>query len=62
MANRHRSLLDVEAAARYLGITQRHVRRLIHERRVPYVKIGNRVRLDPDDLDEFIADHRIGPR
>ncbi len=52
-------LLDVSDAAELLGITVRHVRRLIYERRIPYVKIGSRVRIDPRDLDRFVDEHRV---
>jgi len=49
-----RPLLDVEQAAQYLTTSEHFVRRLIRERRIPYVKIGRHVRLDPDDLDTYI--------
>ncbi len=51
-------LLDLDQAARYLGTTERHVRRLWQERRIAAVKIGSRVRFDPQDLDAFIEAHR----
>ena len=51
--------VDLAGAADYLGTTPRHVRRLVTERRIPYVKIGRFTRLDPDDLDEWISAHRI---
>lgn len=55
----HRSPLDVEGAAVYLGTTVRHVRRLVAERRVPFVKLGGKVRLLPDDLDRFLDAQRV---
>ena len=33
-------LVDIEAVAAELGVHIRHVRRLVHERRIPYVKWG----------------------
>lgn len=51
-------LLTVEQAADYLTTSAHFVRRLIRERRVPFVKIGRHVRLSPDDLDTFIAQGR----
>lgn len=51
-------LLDAEAAARRLGTTERHVRRLAHERRLDSVKVGKKLRFDPADLDAFIAANR----
>jgi len=40
-------LLDSEALAAHLGITECHVRRLVAERRIPFVKVGRFVRFDP---------------
>ncbi len=47
-------LLDITGVAAYLGITERHVRRLVFERRIPYLKLGNRLRFDPDRLAEWL--------
>jgi excisionase family DNA binding protein len=52
----HRSPLDVAQAAEYLGMKPRFVRRLIDERRINFFKVGRFVRLDPDVLDQFLAD------
>ncbi|MGA2530303.1 MAG: helix-turn-helix domain-containing protein [Acidimicrobiales bacterium] len=40
-------LLDGTGIAQHLGITERHVRRLVSERRIPFVKVGRFVRFDP---------------
>ena len=42
-------LLDVEGAAEYLSVTPRFIRRLVAERRVPFVKLGRHLRFDPAD-------------
>ena len=52
-------LLTIDQAAEYLGTGQRFVRRLISERRIPYVKLGKHVRLERSALDGFINDGRI---
>ncbi len=54
-----RELLDVPAAAEYLGTGERFVRRLIAERRVTFVKVGRLVRLDARDLDAFLDAGRV---
>ena len=54
-------LLTVEQAAERLCTKPRFIRRLIAERRIPYVKLGAHVRLDDHDLDAFIAAGRITP-
>ena len=55
------NLLSVEAAAEYLSASPRFIRRLVAERRVPYVKVGRLVRLTTEDLDAFIASVRVEP-
>lgn len=35
-----RTLLDIEGVAARLGVTVRHVRRLVADRRIPYLKWG----------------------
>jgi excisionase family DNA binding protein len=47
-----RSLLDVPAAAIYMGCSHRFMRRLVQERRIPFVKLGGtKVRFLVLDLD-----------
>ena len=52
-------LLDYEAAAMYLCTTPRHVRELWAQRRLAAIKVGRSVRFSVDDLDIFIASHRV---
>ncbi len=42
-------LLTIDQLAEHLGITTRHVRRLVAERRIPYVKDGWLERSRRDD-------------
>ena len=55
-------LLTVEEAADRLGTSVRFVRRLVAERRIAYVKVGRHVRLDPGDVEVFIAARRVEVR
>ena len=55
-------LVTVEEAAERLGTSVRFVRRLIAERRIAYVKVGRHVRLDPADVEAFIAASRVQVR
>ena len=48
-------LLTVEQAADYLNITEHFVRRLIRERRIPFLKVGRLVRLRRADIDAYLA-------
>ena len=51
----HDGLLDIDGLAERLGVGERFVRRLVEERRIPYLKIGRLVRFDTDD-------HQTDPR
>lgn len=59
------ALLDVHGAADYLGTTLRHVRRLVEERRIPFIKLGDGrsapLRFDTARLDEWLSDHSFEP-
>jgi excisionase family DNA binding protein len=52
-------LLDVEGVALRLGVTARHVRRLVAERRIPFIKWGHLLRFEPADVERWIAEQRI---
>ena len=54
------ALLDVDGLAEWLATSPRHVRRLVAERRVPYVKVGHFVRFDRDDISAWIEDQKVG--
>ena len=47
-------LIDITAVAQRLGVQVRHVRRLVHERRIPYIKWGHLIRFDPTDISAWI--------
>ena len=53
------ALLGVGDLAERLGTTERFVRRLVAERRVPFHKVGKYVRFDPADIDEWLVAHRV---
>lgn len=55
------TLIDMAMAAEHLGVSLRHVRRLVAEKRIPYVKVGHFVRFDPGELVQWIDEHRIEP-
>jgi excisionase family DNA binding protein len=51
-------LLSTEQAAQYVGVSTRTVKNLMSGGQIHYVKIGRSTRLDPIDLDAFIARNR----
>lgn len=54
-------LMDVPALAERLGVNERHVRRLIAERRVPFIKWGHLIRFDPVEIDDWLDENRRRP-
>lgn len=54
-------LLDLDGIAAHLSVTPRHVRRLVAERRIPFVKWGHLLRSDPVEIAAWLDDHRISP-
>jgi excisionase family DNA binding protein len=53
-------LVDIEEVASQLGVGIVFVRRLVAERRIPFVKIGKFVRFDPDEVATWIDEQRVG--
>ncbi len=53
------ALWDIAALARRLCVTERFVRRLVAERRVPYCKVGKFIRFDPERIDAWLASTSI---
>lgn len=47
-------LLDVNAAAGYLSVTPRWMRRAVSERRLPYYRLGGRIRFLRADLEAYV--------
>jgi excisionase family DNA binding protein len=52
-------LLDSKAIAQHLGVNERHIRRLVSERRIPFVKWGHYVRFDPDEVSKWLVDAKV---
>jgi excisionase family DNA binding protein len=53
------ALVDVVGAAARLGVSERHVRRLVAERRIPFIKWGRLLRFDEQDLEVWINAARV---
>ncbi|OEU96270.1 excisionase family DNA-binding protein [Streptomyces oceani] len=54
-------LLTVDEAAERLGTGVRFIRRLIHERRIRYVKLGKPIRIPESVLDAYIEARTVEP-
>jgi excisionase family DNA binding protein len=53
-AIRRPKLLTLKQVADQLSVNERHVRRLVAERRIPFVKWGHLLRFDPDEIAEWL--------
>ena len=51
-------LLDIPTVAGHLGVQPRHIRRLVHEKRIPYIKWGHLIRFDPTDIAVWLDANR----
>ena len=51
-------LIDIHGVADVLGVTPRHIQRLVAERRIPYLKVGRFVRFDRAELSVWL-DQRV---
>lgn len=54
-------LLTIAELAEHLGVDVRHIRRLVSERRIPFIKWGHLLRFDPAEIDTWIDTHRRHP-
>lgn len=58
MATNRARYVDINGVAEYLGVTVRHIRRLVAEKRIPYIKWGSMLHFDLDEIDAWIDEHR----
>lgn len=56
-----RRLMSISEVAELLGVDVRHVRRLVHEKRIPYIKWGHLLRFDPGEIATWIDTFRRHP-
>jgi excisionase family DNA binding protein len=52
-------LLDIAGVAEHLGVSERHVRRLVAERRIPFIKWGHLLRFDPVEIASWLDRARV---
>jgi excisionase family DNA binding protein len=54
--------LTIKAAAAYIGATVWCVRQLIWDRKIPFVRLGNRYVIDRQDLDNYMQSQKVPAR
>lgn len=52
-------LMGITAVADRLGVSVRFVRRLVAERRIPYIKLGHFLRFDPVVIEDWLDQARV---
>ena len=52
-------LMNIAELAEHLGVAERHVRRLVFERRIPFVKWGHLIRFDPAEVKTWLDAARV---
>ncbi|MGR3220851.1 MAG: helix-turn-helix domain-containing protein [Candidatus Anammoxibacter sp.] len=57
--NENNGLLNVAEAAELLGVKESSIRQLVFKRRIPFVKIGARVRFKRNRLESYINDNVV---
>jgi excisionase family DNA binding protein len=55
-------LIDIPTLAEWLGVGVRHVRRLVTEQRIPYIKWGHLIRFDVSQVGDWLKDAERPPR
>ena len=53
------NLVDIDTLAAHLGVSVRHVRRLVAERRIPFLKWGHLLRFDPAEIAAWLEESRV---
>jgi excisionase family DNA binding protein len=51
--------MTVDELAELLNVSVHHVRRLVFERRIPFLKIGSRVRFETAAVEEWLSTLRV---
>lgn len=51
-------LMDITGVAARLGVPVRHVRRLVAERQIPYIKWRRLLRFDPNEIEAWLDTSR----
>lgn len=55
-------LISPDQLAERLGTSRRHLTCLVHERRIPFVKVGWLLRFDAEEITAWIDEHRSAGR
>jgi excisionase family DNA binding protein len=51
--------MNIQAAATYIGANVWFLRNLIWNRKIPFLKLGNRYVFDKKDLDRYVENNKV---
>ncbi len=49
-------ILDLKGISKYLNISESMIRKLVRERKIPYFRIGNRLKFDINEVNKWIKE------
>ena len=55
--NSFNKLMDINEISEKVGLSLSAIYKMIHQRRIPFVKVGRLVRFDPIQIKEWIEDN-----
>ena len=58
-ALRKESLMTIDELSEYLSIPKGSIYNMVHERRLPHIKLGRRVRFVKEEIDEWLERQRV---
>ena len=53
-----RKMYSIEEIAIYLDVSVPYIRKLIRSKEIPYYRIGNRLKFDKKEIDEWLEIHK----
>jgi len=56
-----RRLLSIDETSEYLGLAQATLYKMVHQRRIPDVKVGRLLRFDSRLIDDWLEAHTVMP-
>ena len=53
-----KELINIKELANYLDVSVPFIRKLIYSKRIPYYKIGNRIKFDKTEINKWVEIYR----
>ena len=57
-----KEMCNIKELANYLNVSIPFIRKLIYAKRIPYYKIGNRIKFDIKEINGWVEIHKINER